>query len=173
MGQLIKLDENRIKKIICEEIEKYVNSFEPIDDEKMSEEIAASLKRFKIDDLVKELKQNYIGKTRIKDIVNFFKRFLGDGPYYCINHYMAKEHGLETRLVYKKEIDPDSDARGFVNLGKNYRPYKSNTTYSVSFGRGRIKNGPEFPVIVQEDMNNFHDSAFRYYVNDKFLEDYL
>ena len=173
MRQIIKLDENRLKKIICEEIEKYVNDFEPIDDEKMSEDIAKSLKRYKIEDLVNELEKNYIGKTRIKDIVNFFKKFLGDGPYYMISSYVAKDYGLKTKLVYKKEIDPESKTGGYVNLGKNYRPYKSNTTYSLSFGRGKIKNGPVFPVIVQEDMNNFSEGAYVYYVNDKFLEGYL
>jgi hypothetical protein len=172
MGKIVKMDSKLLKKIISEEIEKILN-VDGIEDEKMTEDIANSLKRYKIEDLVQELKNNYIGKTRIKDIVNFFKKFLGNGPYYVISSYVAKDYGLKTRLVYKKEIDPESKTGGYVNLGKNYRPYKSNTTYSLSFGRGKIKNGPEFPVIVQEDMNNFHDSAFRYYVNDKFLEDYL
>lgn len=173
MGQVIRLDKDTLKKIISEEIEKIIDNSETVSNERIPEDIAKSLKRFKIDDLVEELKRNYIGKTRIKDIVNFFKRFLGNGPYYCINHYMAKEHGLKVRLVCKKEIDPDSDASGFVNLGKNYRPHKSNITYSISFGRGKIGDGPVFPVVIRENQMDFSDDACTYFVNEDFLEEYL
>lgn len=42
--------------------------------------------RFKIDSIEQELIDNYVSKSRIKEIVKFFQTVLGPGPYYCVSY---------------------------------------------------------------------------------------
>ena len=43
------------------------------------------VQRFKIDNLKDELESNRVSKSRISEIIKFFKTVLGDGPYYCVS----------------------------------------------------------------------------------------
>jgi len=43
------------------------------------------LKHFRIDDLKQELINNEVSKTRINEIIEYFKTILGEGSYYCIS----------------------------------------------------------------------------------------
>ena len=171
MGQVIKLDRKNLKRIISEEIGKALGQGSAVGG--ITPETADRLKRWKINDLVDELKQNRIARTRIKDIVSFFKEYLGDGPYYVIPSHLVKEYGIKVRNVYKKEINPETTEFGYVSMKKNYRPYKSSATYSLSFGSGKIGDGPVFPVVIRENQMDFSDNAYAYFVNGDFLEEYL
>ena len=43
------------------------------------------VQRFKIDNLRDELESNRVSKSRISEILRYFKTVLGDGPYYCVS----------------------------------------------------------------------------------------
>lgn len=57
-------------------------------------EILATFKNFKIDDLDSELEINKVSKSRRREIINFFKKVLGGGPYYCVSR-----NNPEKRLI--------------------------------------------------------------------------
>ena len=58
------------------------------------------VQRFKIDNLKDELESNKVSRSRISEIIKYFKTVLGDGPYYCVsNGNMA---GKEMLPIAKK-----------------------------------------------------------------------
>lgn len=48
-------------------------------------EAKEDVQRFKITDLKRELEDNNVSKSRIKDIIKYFETVLGEAPYYCIS----------------------------------------------------------------------------------------
>ena len=128
----------------------------------MTKELKENLTRYKIESLVNELDANWVSKTRIKDIERFFKKHLGEGPYYSICYYNEAMEAISVHGYFGK-------------LAKNYKCYGSNSSYTLYAATGNIK-GHEFPIIVQEiypktayEFYNF-DRYTVYYVNEKVLD---
>ena len=58
------------------------------------------VQRFKIDNLKDELESNRVSKSRISEIIKYFKTVLGDGPYYCVSY--GNIAGKETLPIVKR-----------------------------------------------------------------------
>ena len=48
-------------------------------------EAKEDIQRFKIDNLKDELESNKVSRSRISEIIKYFRTVLGDGPYYCVS----------------------------------------------------------------------------------------
>ena len=130
----------------------------------MTEELKKTITRYRIDDLAEELETNYVSKSRRKDIIKFFHKHLGDGPYYAVCYYNDGMKAIE-RSGYLGE------------LAKNYKCSTSNSSYSLEAVNGSIEGGEKHPMIVQEinpkttfEFYNF-DRYTVYYINDEFVKE--
>ena len=120
------------------------------------------LTRYRIDDLAAELNSNMVCVSRRDYIERFFKKHLGDGPYYCISSYNEGQ----------KEITVSGTTD---RMKRNYKCYVGTSHYSMRSSIGTIE-GHEFPVIIQEicpkTVQEFYDfdKYTVYYVNARFLD---
>lgn len=77
-------------------------------------EASDDFKKFKIDDLDAELESNKVSPSRRKEISKFFKKVLGDGPYYCVSRYNPEKWSIDIwNSIEKKNIvftEEDIDA---------------------------------------------------------------
>jgi hypothetical protein len=103
-------------------------------------EASDNFKRFKIDDLMKELEINKVSKSRRNEIVNFYKKILGDGPYYCV----SREN--EDRKSIK--IISNIDKQGYWSVD-NYNDLPDNKEW---------KNIVDGYIQQEKDWNDFVDS---------------
>lgn len=132
----------------------------------MNESIKQNLTRCRIDDLGKELEENFVTKSRHKDIIGFFKKSLGDGPYYVIS-------------VYNDDMKRITIPSYYNFMPRNYSAgYYHKNAYSLQRALGSIDGGPNFPMIVQELRPRTTaqylccDNYTVYYVNADFLKEY-
>jgi hypothetical protein len=80
-----------LKDYICEALDvelKDSSKFKLLKDyiNEAINEAKEDVTRFKIDSIEQELIDNYVSKSRIKEIVKFFQTVLGPGPYYCVSY---------------------------------------------------------------------------------------
>lgn len=67
-------------------------------------EASKTFKNFKIDDLDAELETNKVSKSRRREIINFFKKVLGEGPYYCVSRNNPEKKSIDIwQNLEKKE----------------------------------------------------------------------
>lgn len=129
----------------------------------MTNEFKEMITRNRIDDLAMELESNYVSKSRRADIIKFFHKHLGNGPYYAVCYY---NDGMKSISV-----SGTTD-----RMKRNYKCYVGNESYSMRAAVGMIE-GHRFPVIVQEinpkttfEFYNF-DRYTVYYINDGFVKE--
>ena len=130
----------------------------------MTEELKKTITRYKIDDLAMELEANYVSKSRRADIIKFFRKHLGNGPYYAVCYYNDGMKAIKR-----------SGCLG--ELMKNYKCYTGNESMSLTAVNGSIEGGEKHPMIVQEinpkttfEFYNF-DRYTVYYINDEFVKE--
>ena len=184
MAKIVKLNESILKKMILKEISdtlglgKTGDSEQTITPNRISRKLEQLLTRYEISDLLEELQDNQVSRSRIREIIRFFKENLGDGPYYCIDFDRAKKGGISVRIKVVSRDRESPDYLKAVRLDKNFKAYTSNTSYSMKAGYGKIENGPEFPIVIEEvypktayEFYRFDDYT-KYYVNSDFLNEY-
>ena len=130
----------------------------------MDENLRKNLTRYRIDDLEKELTDNRVSRSRHKDIIRFFKKTLGDGPYYAICFYNDGMKHINT--IQSGKFMP-----------RNYSTYIGNESYSLRGATGQVDDSIEFPMVVQElnpktvwEFYNQEKSTV-YYINADFLKE--
>ena len=130
----------------------------------MTEELKKTITRYRIDDLAEELESNYVSKSRRKDIIKFFRKHLGDGPYYAVCHGNGGMNAIERS--------------GYLGrMPRNYKCYTGNGSYSLEAVNGSVEGGEKRPMIVQEINPKtafefyYFDTYTVYYVNDEFVKE--
>ncbi len=66
-------------------------------------EASDNFKKFKIVDLAAELETNKVSKSRRSEIIKFFKKVLGDGPYYCVSRYNPEKWSVDIWKTLEKQ----------------------------------------------------------------------
>ena len=66
-------------------------------------EASDNFKKFKIVDLDAELESNKVSPSRRKEISKFFKKVLGDGPYYCVSRYNPEKLSVDIWKTLEKQ----------------------------------------------------------------------
>ena len=146
----------------------------------LTDEQIKNLTRFHISSIEQELIENHVSKSRIKDIVNFYKKVFGtDRNIYCISAYNEIGKNAFEGLQYSEyKTIPDEYKRKLDIRLNNFKCYGSKNIINLSSQCKKL-DGKLIMVIEQHydiiDSYTFHnyDKNKVYYVTAKDVDEII